>query len=183
MNDQAAGFSVGDSAAGRTLFVARSDYPATAREVRDLLAGEHMNIFDRGGIPAVLAHPAEGGPPKVMAMSVHHVVNAVHEACQPMAMNENKKLEPVTLPERVGKLYLALRSHRLRPLAGVTTAPLLHNDGRIVSKPGYDRRTMTWCEAPPKVEAPTRPTRAEALDAYRLLRRTFRTFPFAGAVM
>src|SRR5262245_61607433 len=47
---------------------------------------------------------------------------------------------------------------------------------------GYDATTGLWRSGVPKLELPARPSRAEAEAALKLLRHTFRTFPFADAV-
>ena len=46
---------------------------------------------------------------------------------------------------------------------------------------GYDPVTQLWCANVPTLRIPERPTRAEAEAGLRLLRETFRTFPFSDA--
>jgi hypothetical protein len=45
----------------------------------------------------------------------------------------------VTLPFAVADIYLAMNGDwQLRPLAGITSSPLLEHDGTIRAKEGYD---------------------------------------------
>jgi hypothetical protein len=89
----------------------------------------------------------------------------------------------VTLPERVANL--ALDHHnawRILPaLEGITSAPLLGDDGAIRTTEGYDPITGFYCLRQPVVNVPERPTRLEAEGALLRLRRHFRTFAFADA--
>src|SRR5262249_2599663 len=47
---------------------------------------------------------------------------------------------------------------------------------------GYDPVTQLWCARMPTLTIPDQPSRKEAEAALRLLRETFRTFPFADAL-
>ena len=79
-------------------------------------------------------------------------------------------------------MYLHLRGEwGLRPLAGITTAPVLSADGAVRSTEGYDPESQLWCAKVPKWQIPERPSREQAEAAFRVLRETFRTFPFADA--
>lgn len=79
-------------------------------------------------------------------------------------------------------MYLHLRGEwGLRPLAGITTAPVLSADGAVRSTEGYDPESQLWCAKVPKLQIPERPSREQAEAAFRVLRETFRTFPFADA--
>jgi hypothetical protein len=69
----------------------------------------------------------------------------------------------------------------LPSLTGVSTAPLLSEDGSIRSADGYDLTAGLWCCCIPKLWLPERPSRADADTALLLLRQTFQTFPFADA--
>jgi hypothetical protein len=114
-------------------------------------------------------------------------VNEVHRIARPWQWARNRrtgKMErrDITLPERVAKLYLDDRDGwGLRPLDGITSAPLLHDDGTIRSAEGYDPETRLWCERVPAVTVPAAPSREDAAAALLRLRRWFRTFPFADA--
>jgi hypothetical protein len=69
----------------------------------------------------------------------------------------------------------------LPPLAGISTAPVLSRDGDMRVHDGYDCETALWCCRLPALTVPSRPTRADADAALVVLRRAFRTFPFADA--
>jgi hypothetical protein len=64
---------------------------------------------------------------------------------------------------------------------GITTTPLLSWDGSVRAAEGYDHATSLWCANVPILRMPRRPTYAQAQAALRLLRETFRTFPFSDA--
>jgi putative DNA primase/helicase len=79
-------------------------------------------------------------------------------------------------------MYLHLRGEwGLRPLAGITTAPVLSADGAVRSTEGYDPESQLWCAKVPSLQIPERPSREQAENALHLLRTAFRTFPFADA--
>ena len=67
----------------------------------------------------------------------------------------------------------------LKTFRGITTAPILKNDGSIRIASGYDRETGLWCHNIPDLNIPERPTEADARAALHRVRRFFRTFPFA----
>ena len=67
----------------------------------------------------------------------------------------------------------------LQPLAGVTTSPLLSDDGAIRTADGYDPEFALWCCGVPQLKVPIRPSWTDAERALSLLRKAFCTFPFA----
>lgn len=162
------------------LQVIASDLPATARELRDLFAAGSA-FYDRGGVVARLAHPADGGPPVAVEVTAHGVVCEAHRLAQPMAW-KGDNLSPVTLSERVAKMFLDLRGEwNLPPLDGISTAPVLADDGSILDRDGYDPRLRLWCAAVPRLDVPEHPTEAQARAALHRLRSAFRTFPFGDS--
>jgi hypothetical protein len=173
-----AGFTV--EAEKPDLIVQGANLPATATELRGIIAASEL-AFDRGGVAVLLRHPADGGPPKAHRLTNNAVVTLAHSCCRPVKVNPEGQRVGVTLPDRVAGMYLDLADWRLRPLAGVTCAPLLREDGSIVAGDGYDRSLQVWCANVPPIDIPLRPTRAQAEAALRLLRETFRTFPFQDA--
>jgi hypothetical protein len=165
--------------------VNNADLPDTAAALAAILATV-PHLFDRGG-PARIARDRTRGGFVVEALTVNGVVNEAHRVARPFVPALNPKSgalerKNVTLPERVVKLYL---DHRdgwgLRPLDGITSAPLLHEDGTIRGAEGYDPETRLWCERVPAVTVPAAPSRKDAAAALLRLRRWFRTFPFADA--
>jgi hypothetical protein len=162
------------------LVVHGSNLPATVIALRDLFAASN-GLFDRGG-PVQVIKRANGNTPIAAALTKHGVVMEAHRLCEPVKRDGQGNLVPVTLQERVAQMYLDMNNWNLRPLAGISTAPLLSSDGSIRLVEGYDSDTGLWCANVSPVNVPTRPTIDEASSALELLRYTFRTFPFADSV-
>lgn len=166
------------------LEIRTADLPDTAEELAGMLAAV-PHLFDRGG-PARIARDVTRGGWVVDLLTLNGVVNEAHRIARPWLWKKNRdggldRID-VTLPERVAKLYLDNRdAWALRPLHGITSAPLLHEDGTIRAAEGYDAETRLWCEAVPPVTVPEYPTKDEAAAALALLRRHFRSFAFADA--
>jgi hypothetical protein len=161
------------------LIVNTGDLPATARDLRDRLASAGY-IFDRG-VPVKIV-PAADGPPTAIRLTANGIVMETHRLCRPVRLEGDGSV-PVTLPDRVARMYLDSSGEwGLAPLAGVTTAPLLAPDGTMRTQEGYDPITRLWCSKVPALRIPDQPRREEAQMSLELLRRTFRTFPFADAV-
>jgi hypothetical protein len=166
------------------LLVNGADLPDTAAELAAMLATV-PHLFDRGG-PARIARDRTRDGFVVEALNVNGVVNEAHRIARPWLLAKNRdgamERRDVTLPERVAKLYLDHRDGwALRPLDGITSAPLLHHDGTVRAAEGYDAETRLWCERVPAVEVPERPDKDDAAAALLRLRRHFRTFAFADA--
>jgi hypothetical protein len=159
------------------LLVQSANLPATAHELRVLFAASGR-LFDRGGVPVLLRDPADGGLPVARRLTTNMVVTLAHDFCRPVRLNAENQRTGMTLPDRVAKIYLDLPDWGLRPLAGITSAPLLQADASIIGGKGYDPRLQTWCVSVPHLMVPERPTKPEAEAALALLRETFRTFPF-----
>jgi hypothetical protein len=170
---------------GRTdLFVNGADLPDTAAELAVMLATQ-PHLFDRAG-PARIARDRTRDGFVVEPLNVNGVVNEAHRVARPWmwvkTRDGGRERRDVTLPERVAKLYLDNRDGwGLRPLDGITSAPLLHPDGTIRAADGYDAATRLWCERVPAVAVPDAPSREDAAAALLRLRRWFRTFAFADA--
>jgi hypothetical protein len=161
------------------LIVDPGDLPATTRELRDLLAASGR-FFDRG-VPVKIVPAADGGPPTATRLTQNRIVIEAHDLCRPVKP-QGDALVPVTLSGRVAGLYLDMAGEwDLPPLAGITTAPVLALDGTVRTAEGYDPATQLWCARMPTLSIPDQPSRKEAEAGLRLLRETFRTFPFADA--
>jgi hypothetical protein len=162
------------------LIVNTGDLPATARELRDLLASTG-NLFDRG-IPVKVVQPADGSLPRAQPLSITNVVIEAHRVCRPVRLQGDGELVPVTLTDRVARMYLHMPDDwHLQPLVGITTAPILGPDGTVRAGTGFDPETELWCANVPPVNVQQCPTRAETEAALHALREPFRTFPFADA--
>ena len=126
----------------------------------------------------MLRGAARGGLPVAKRLTANMVVTLVHDLCRPVKLNAEGQRIGITLPDRVACLYLDLPHWGLRPLAGITSAPLLQADGGIIGGNGFDPNLQIWCAGVPPLPVPERPSNAEAQAALALLRQTFRTFPF-----
>jgi hypothetical protein len=154
--------------------------PSTAEALRDLLALSNR-FFDRG-YPVRLARRAHSDLPAAVPLTKNMVVIEAHRLCQPVKINGSGESVAATLPDRVAQMYLDMVGEwELRPLAGISTSPLLSGDGSLRSAEGYDPQTGLWCCQVPRLTVSPCPSRPEAEAALRLLRATFRTFPFADA--
>jgi hypothetical protein len=157
------------------LLIEPGELPAVAERLRDLLAASEM-LFDRG-VPVRVTAPPDGLPVAV-PLTNHGVVRMAHQHCRPVKNGEN-----ATLPDRVAGLYLDMVGDwDLPKLVGITSSPILTDDGRIRSAVGYDRDAGLYCFNIPELALPERPTKEQALEALADLRGTFQTFPFADAV-
>ena len=162
------------------LVIRAGNLPATAEALRDFLAASGK-LFDRG-MPVRITKPADGGLPLALPLTKHNVVMEAHRLCQPVKLGAGEHTL-VTLPDRVAQMYLDMVGEwRLLPLVGVSTSPLLSEDGTVRIAEGYDCKTGLWCCGIPQLRLPSRPSRVDAEVALSLLRRAFRTFPFADAL-
>jgi hypothetical protein len=158
----------------------------TVTALRDILA-QSGRLYDRGTPVRVAFDHAVGGS-KAHALSPDDMVLETHFACQPFAIVKRKggawEEQSAQLPLIMARMYLGWQGEwRLPALNGVTTAPILSEDGGISTARGYDPATGLWCENIPDVASmvPLRPTKADAEAALALVRGFFRTFCFADA--
>ncbi len=162
------------------LIIEAGDLPSTVEALRELLA-DSDRLFDRG-VPVRIVFPANSNLPVAIPLTKNNVVMEAHRKCQPMRFDRGGKLVAATLPDRVAQMYLDLFGEwSLRPLAGISTAPLLSDDGSVRSTDGYDLNSTLWCWRVPQLPLPFRPSRDDAEAAVHLLRHTFRTFPFGDS--
>ena len=162
------------------LTVHAGNLPATAAAIRDLLATSDR-LFERG-IPVRIVHQSNAAMPQALPLTRNNVVIEAHCLCQPKKTKPSGEIMDVTLPDRVATMYLDMVGEwDLRPLDGISMSPVLAADGDLRAIEGYDAQTRLWCYRPPSLALPQRPTRADAEKALRLLRHTFRTFPFADS--
>src|SRR5689334_13152693 len=108
------------------LIVHGGDLPATAEALRDLFA-DSGKFFDRGAPVRIVR--LNGNMPAAAALTRHNVVMEAHRLCRPVRL-KGSEIIAVTLPDRVAQMYLDMNGEwKLPPLTGVTTAPLLSDDG------------------------------------------------------
>jgi len=157
------------------LSIDSGELPTVAEKLRDILAHSGM-LFDRG-VPVRVTKPVDGEFPVAAPLTNHGVVRMAHRLCRPQKNGEN-----ATLPDRVAGLYLDMVGDwNLPRLVGITSSPLLSDDGGIRAAAGYDRHAGLYCCNIPELVLPERPNKEQAQGALATLRRTFRTFPFADA--
>ena len=161
------------------LIVQAGDLPATMRALRDMIADTPGALFDRGRPVRIVTPP--GQPVRLVPVTPHSFVELAHDVVRPVTTDNEGKPKPVTLPERVAKMWLDCGDQRLPPLDGVATGPLLAHDGTIRTASGYDAASRLWCAEMPTVHVSPQPTKREAEHALRHLRETFASFPFADA--
>ena len=151
--------------------------------LRDILS-DAQGVFDRG-VPVRLAHDAVHGGAVAQALTPELLAMIAHTVCRPYAVKQKDRTEAdARLPRWLAVTYLDWRGEwKLPPLNGITSAPLLRNDGTISSGEGYDPISGMWLEKIPNLTeiVPAQPTRDDAAAALRLIRETFRTFCFADA--
>jgi len=168
------------------LKIERSHPERTVADLRDIFAASGR-LYDRGT-------PVRVAFDQILAGSTAHDLSAdslileAHFACQPYALTRGAKdvwaERPAPLPPQIARMYLGWKGEwRLPQLNGITTAPLLAEDGSIRTVRGYDAATGLWCENIPDVAelVPPKPKKADAEAAFRLVRDFFKTFCFADA--
>jgi putative DNA primase/helicase len=154
------------------------DLTEAAKTLAKLLAADGR-FLTNGNAPVMVT--TEGEIPRAIEVTVDGVRTIAHEICRPVKVVKKDHVD-VTLSKDVASLYLVGLQGRwgLKPLHGITTTPILEDNGSIRGgTDGYDPKSGLWCHAVPAVTVPERPTRREAETALRGLRTFFRTFPFA----
>jgi hypothetical protein len=160
------------------LIVNESDPTATAIELAALIAAQEDFLFN-GHAPVRIATEADNLP-RAVEVTNEAVRVYAHRLCRPVKIIK-KKIVPVPLSKDIAQLYLngLEGAWGLRNFRGVTTSPILKNDGSIRYAEGYDRETGLWCHNIPNLKIPEQPTTTDALEALHILRQFFQTFPFA----
>src|SRR5262245_45413646 len=165
------------------LVVHGADLTTSARALAKLLAEKCDYLFVHGGKPVIVELGEDDAPPTMRPAGVNEIIIAAHKLCQPIRYKDGERHE-VTLPDKISELYTAMpEDWRLRPLGGITTAPILHDDGSIRWERGYDAATGLLCARNlPALSLPDKPSLDDAKSALATLRRAFRTFPFTDRI-
>jgi hypothetical protein len=170
------------------LKIDRNHPERTVADLRDILA-KSCRLYDRGAPVRVVFDQTLGGS-VAHPMTADSLALEAHLACQPYTLAPGAKdvwaERDAPLPPQIARMYLGWRGEwKLPPLNGVTTTPLLSEEGSIRTARGYDAATGLWCERVPDIGdlVPSRPTRAHAEAALALIRDAFKTFCFADAAM
>jgi 5S rRNA maturation endonuclease (ribonuclease M5) len=154
----------------------------TVADLRDILA-RSRRLYDRG-TPVRVVHDQTLGGFVAHELNADSLTLEAHLACQPYKVTDLGIERDATLPPSIARMYLNWRGEwGLPALNGVTTAPLLSEDGSIRTAHGFDPATGLWCERVPDVAllVPDNPTRDQAAAALLVVRDAFRTFCFSDA--
>jgi hypothetical protein len=168
------------------LLVERNDPNITVEALRDLLS-DSGEFFERG-VPVRITNDQFCGGKKAQIVSPDLLVMIAHQICRPYMIKESSDgsifKKNTRLPLDVARMYLAWQGDWKLPfLHGISSTPMLTEEGSIHSSPGYNPLSGIWCENVPDLSelVPNQPTQVDAEDALRKIRHTFKTFCFADA--
>jgi hypothetical protein len=163
---------------GPELIINDSNPAETARDLAKLIAQRDDVLFN-GYSPIRIAVEADELP-RAVEMTTEAVRVYAYKICRPMRVHKGQTI-PAALRNDIAMLYLnGLEGEwGLRAFRGITTAPILRDDGSVRITAGFDRDTGLWCYNIPAIKIPERPTEEEARAAVLDLRQFFQTFPFA----
>ena len=163
------------------LVINGKDLTATAKQLAGLFAADGR--FLTNGNTPVMVTP-DKGMPRAIEVTPDSVRIVAHEISRPVTISKKSKLVEVTLSKDVANLYLVGLEGRwgLNPLHGITTAPILEDDGSIRIAEGYDVKSGLWCHAVPDLKMQEQPTTNDPKRALIRLRRYFSTFAFADGI-
>lgn len=149
--------------------------PDEYRVVREALAALALepDIFYRGGllVRTIRADPAglglAEGPLTIAPLPGANLRERLTARCEFLKANRAGELHPVHPPPWLIEALLARGEWPgLRPLAGISDIPVLRADGTLHTEPGYDFETCTlYAPRGSRPDVPTRPTRADAMEA------------------
>jgi putative DNA primase/helicase len=151
---------------------------ALAKKLATFLANRD-DLLSNGYVPVRIVVD-ENNLPHAIELTTDAVRVCAHEVCNPMKMRGGQRVS-VKLSLELARLFLDGLEGRwgLKVFRGITTSPILKNDGSIRITCGYDAQTGLWCHNIPDLNIPERPTEEDARAALKRLRGTFKTFPFA----
>jgi hypothetical protein len=178
---EAAGKRKPKTTSAKTLLIINDgDLPATAKELAELFVADDR-LRSNGHRPVIIV--VHDGMPRAQELTVASVRTLAHEICQPVTQGDKNELFDTTLSEDLAGLYLFGLEGRwgLKTFRGITTAPVLGEDGTIRAPQGYDAESGLFCHQIPELKVPERPSEADARAALQRLRHRFRTFPFADS--
>jgi hypothetical protein len=171
------------------LLINESDPTATAKLLAKLIAEGTTFLFNGHGLVRVVVEA--DGMPRAIEVNTEMIRVLAHEICRPVKLTKVKKdngtfvweNRDVKLSTDVALLYLKGLEGRwdVNHFRGISTAPILANDGSIRIHDGFDERTGLWCHNIPKLAVNPNPTEDEARRALSELRAFFQTFPFADS--
>ena len=161
-----------------------SDYAAVATALLAYLRDHADSLYRYGGRLAFVKRGDDAAPTIRMA-DVHDVRMIVADYVQPFRMTKYGRKD-IALPTDVAKLMLAAANDIMafRPIVGVTTAPLLRDDGSIYTADGYDPHSQLFCDHTnlPPLNIPEHPSEDDAKASLKAMRQIFIESPFADRV-
>lgn len=173
---------------GRPIIQVRAgDLHVLATEAEEALLNARAPFFIRGGIvrPVVDEVAASRGQSAKVARLVSvdrdTIIDHLSRSADWIKWNVRKDgWVPTDPPAAVASTIMARDGEwGFLPLVGVITTPTLRPDGTILASPGYDPATRLLLLDPPKLPPiPSKPTRADALNALALLNGLLDEFPF-----
>ena len=174
------------------LLVDMSNPDVTVEALGDILR-ECGSFYDRGG-PARVVYDQSISRSVIQPLHYMGLIPIVHQHCRPVTWQKPSKAEiknsdggpkfkNAPLHKDLAKMYLAKTTPwNLPKLSGIASAPVLRDDGTILSIEGYDPDSGMFFENLPDTSGvPENPTRAEADAGLLIIREFFMTFPFADA--
>ena len=157
----------------------------TVAALRDILS--ESGLYERG-MPVRLVFDGQQNRITSEPITADALVLLIHQICRPYALKRardgSSQVVNKRLPIDLAVMYLEWRGNwNLPVLKGISSTPMLTDDGSISSTNGYDSFSKMWVETSAQLVGlvPDRATRADALAALALIRSTFSTFPFADA--
>jgi hypothetical protein len=168
------------------LFIESCSPDRTVAALRDVLSKSGF-LYERA-VPIRLALDAQQHCMVAQEITPDGLVLMAHEICRPYVVKRKPDggVEEVNtrLPRYLAVMYLDWRGKWNLPLLnGISSTPLLTDDGTISSAQGYDPPSRIWIDGPAQLAGlvPERPTRDQAVAALALIRNVFATFCFADA--
>jgi hypothetical protein len=161
------------------LIIDPGDLPEAARQLGYLLADKEKYFFN--GSALIFICEDEHSMPRATKSTAEKVIADAHGICRPKKKTKDGLVD-VTLSKDLALIYLnGLEGEwGLKTFRGITTTPILLDDGEIVHcRSGFHADTGLWCHKVPEVYVADRPTEEEAREALYCLRMVFRTFCFA----
>jgi hypothetical protein len=162
------------------LIINFGDLTETAKQLANMFA-QHQHFLFNGFEPVQVVRENEEMP-RAVTVRPEAVRVFAHELCIPVKLVKKEKIR-ITLSNDIANLYLhGLQGQwGLKAFNGITTAPILGDDGSLRTGSGYDEASGLWCCQIPAVNVPEEPSEAQAKVALAALRQFFRTFAFADA--
>jgi hypothetical protein len=166
------------------LLIDERDPTATAKLLAKLIAEGTTFLFNGHGLVRVVVEA--DGMPRAIEVNTEMTRVLAHEICRPVKLTKVKtddgkivwENRDVKLSTDVALLYLNGLEGRwgVNHFRGISTAPILANDGSIRIHDGFDERTGLWCHNIPELAVSPNPTEDEARRALSELRAFFQTF-------